>query len=81
VEAGTASGVEVDGVHLVDDGVLPPDVGVHPRAGPAGAGEGLAWSAGSEQAGAGQGEDEESASGRHGHRAVKEMLREFVGRA
>jgi hypothetical protein len=28
--------------------VLPPDVGVHAGAGPAGAGEGLGWSAGSE---------------------------------
>jgi hypothetical protein len=30
--------VEVDWVHLVDDGVLPPDVGVEAGAGPAGAG-------------------------------------------
>jgi hypothetical protein len=45
--------VEVEGVHLVDDGVLPPDVGVHAGAGPAGAGEGLGWSAWREHAGAG----------------------------
>ncbi len=61
--------VEVEGVHLVDDGVLPPDVGVHAGAGPAGAGEGLGGSARSEQAGAGQAEGEESAGSRHGHRA------------
>jgi hypothetical protein len=61
--------VEVEGVHLVDDRVLPPDVGVDAGADPAGAGEGLGQSAGSEQAGVGQGEDEESARGRHGHRA------------
>jgi len=30
--------VEVEGVHLIDDGVLPPDVGVHAGANPAGAG-------------------------------------------
>ena len=45
--------VEVEGVHLVDDGVLPPDVGVHAGADPTGAGEGLGGSARGEQAGAG----------------------------
>jgi hypothetical protein len=30
--------------------VLPPDVGVHAGADPAGTGQGLSWSAGSEQA-------------------------------
>ena len=41
--------VEVERVHLVDDGVLPPDVGVHSGADPARAGEGLGWCARREQ--------------------------------
>ena len=41
VEGVASGGVEVDGVDLVDDGVLPPDVGVDAGADPAGAGEGL----------------------------------------
>ncbi len=34
-------GAEVEGVHLVDDGVLPPNVGVHAGTDPAWAGQGL----------------------------------------
>jgi hypothetical protein len=37
--------VEIERIHLVDDGVLPPDVGVHAGADPARASEGLGWSA------------------------------------
>jgi len=40
--------VEVEGIHLVDDGVLPPDVGVDAGADPAWAGKGLGRRAGSE---------------------------------
>jgi hypothetical protein len=61
--------VEVEGIHLVDDGVLPPDVGVHAGAEPAGAGEGLGWCAWRIEEGAGEAEGEESAGSRHGHRA------------
>ena len=41
VEAAAAGGAEVDGIYLVDDGVLPPDVRVDAGAGPAGACEDL----------------------------------------
>jgi hypothetical protein len=49
--------------------VLPPDVGVHAGADPAGAGEGLGGGTRSEQASAGEAEGEESAEGWCGHRA------------
>jgi hypothetical protein len=62
LEAAAAGGIEVDGIYLVDDGVLPPDVGVHAGADPAGAGEGLGFEwrseSGSEK-GAGEAEGEE----------------------
>ena len=61
--------VEVERVYLVDDGMLPPDVGVHAGADPAWTGESLGVSARSEQARAGEAEGEESAESRHGHRA------------
>lgn len=41
VEAAAAGGAEVDGVYLVDDGMLPPDVGADAGASPAGTGEDL----------------------------------------
>jgi hypothetical protein len=44
VETAAASGTEVDGVDLVDDGMLPPDVGADAGAGPAGTCEDLGFS-------------------------------------
>lgn len=41
VETASARGVKVQGVDLIDNGVLPPHVGIHAGANPAGAGEGL----------------------------------------
>jgi len=41
VDAAAADGVEVGGVHLVNDGALPPEIGRYAGAHPAGSGEGL----------------------------------------
>jgi hypothetical protein len=65
VEATTAGGAEVDRVHLVDDGVLPPNVSAHAGADPAGAGEGLGWSRRDKDAG--EEKREELAGSRYGH--------------
>ena len=46
VQTATAGGVEVGGVHLVDDGSLPPEIGCHARSRPAGSREGLGLSEG-----------------------------------
>jgi hypothetical protein len=54
---------------VVDDGVLPPDVGAHSGADPAGTSEGLGWNDRGIETGAGEAEGEESAGSRHGHRA------------
>jgi len=43
VETAAAGGVKVEGVHFVDDSLLPPDVGVDAVADPSGTGEGLGF--------------------------------------
>jgi hypothetical protein len=48
METAAARGTEVDGVDLVDDGMLPPDVGADAGAGPAGACKDLGFSVWSE---------------------------------
>jgi hypothetical protein len=63
VEAAAACGAEVDGIYLVDDGVLPPDVRVDAGADPARAGQCLGRGTRGERAGTGQTESEESAGG------------------
>jgi hypothetical protein len=65
VKAAAADGAEVDGVYFVDDGVLPPNVGVDAGADPAGAGEGLRQGGRGERAG--EAEDEESAGSECDH--------------
>ena len=69
-------GTEVEGVHFVDDGLLPPDVGVDAVADPAGASEGLGVSGCGESGG--ETEGEKSTKGQCGHRAIDEMLREVA---
>ena len=66
VETAVFGGAEVDWIYLVDDGVLPPDVGAHAGAYPAGSGEGLRQD---RRGDAGEAECEKSAGSRHGHRA------------
>jgi hypothetical protein len=65
VKAAAFSGAEVDRVYLVDDRMLPPDVCIHARAGPAWTGEGLGWSWREKEAS--ETEGEKSAGNRHGH--------------
>jgi hypothetical protein len=77
VEAAAAGWAEVGGVYLVDDGVLPPDVGVDAGASPAGAGEDL--SDGGRDERTGEAEGEESARCQCSHASVIEMLREKMG--
>jgi hypothetical protein len=63
VETTAVGGAEVEWVDLIDDGVLPPDVGIHAGANPAGAGEGLGfevWSESWSEEDAGKAEGEES---------------------
>ena len=72
VEAAATGGIEVDGIDVVDDGMFPPDVGADAGAGPAGAREYLGfdlWGVGGGGEDTGEGEGEESAESRHGHRA------------
>jgi hypothetical protein len=77
VQTAAACGVEVGGVHLVDDGSLPPEIGCHARAHPARSREGLGLS---ERNGRGQsaGETEggEECSMEVDHAFVIEMLPE-----
>lgn len=73
-EAAAAGGTEVDGIYLVDDWVLPPNVRVDAGADPTRAGKGLSRGPRDECAGAGQTEGEDSAGGQWvwGHRAPLE---------
>lgn len=77
VETAAASGAEVDGIYLIDDGVFPPNVGVDAGADPAGACKGLRKGRRDEDAG--EKKREVSARNRYGHALVNEMLREFAG--
>jgi hypothetical protein len=65
VKAAAFGGAEVDWVHLVDDGMFPPDVCVDAGAGPAWTGKGLGWSWREKEAS--EAEGEKSAEGRHSH--------------
>ena len=76
VQIAAAGGVEVGGVHLVDDGSLPPEIGCHARSHPAGSREGLGSSEGncrSQSAGETEGEER---SMEVDHAFVIEMLPE-----
>jgi len=73
VEATAVGGTEVGRVYVIDDGVLPPEVGAHSRADPARASEGLCRC--DMAKGAGEKQREESEGGL-GHTLVLEMLRE-----
>ena len=77
VEAAAAGGAEVDGIDLIDDGVLPPDICVDAGASPAGAGEDL--SDGGRDERTGEIEGEEPARSQCDHASVIEMLREKMG--
>jgi hypothetical protein len=73
VEGAAFGGAEVGGIHVVDDGVLPPGVGAHAGAGPARTGEGLCQCEGGKCAGEKEGEE---SAGSLGHTFVLKMLRE-----
>src|SRR5262249_20193263 len=60
-------GAEVHGGYVVDDGVVPPGIGAHAGADPAGTGQGLGCSACEVQTTEGKTECEESAASRLGH--------------
>jgi hypothetical protein len=73
VKAAAVGGTEVGWVYVVDDGVLPPQVGTHPGADPTRTGEGLCRS--DRVKGADEKQSEESEGGL-GHTLVLEMLPE-----
>jgi hypothetical protein len=54
VEAAAVVGVEVRGIHLIDDGVLPPEVGGDSGADPTGTGKSLRKREGRKDGGAGE---------------------------
>src|SRR5271170_6892054 len=77
VETASAGGVEVGGVHLVDDGSLPPEIGCHAGTHPAGSREGLGTSEGNgrgQNAGEAEREESEGRSMEVDHALVIEML-------
>ena len=73
VERTAFRGAEISGVYVVDDGVLPPGVGVHAGAGPARTSQCLCQCEG--RKGAGE-KEEENSTGSLGHTLVLTMLRE-----
>jgi hypothetical protein len=78
-KAAAFGGVEVDGIHFVDDGMFPPDVGGDTGAGPAGTGEDLrfcVWARDKRGIGEGETKGEEPAGGWCDHSLLIEMLRE-----
>jgi hypothetical protein len=79
VDAAATGGVEVGGIHFVDDGALPPEIGGDAGAYPAGSSEGLGSSRGSGRGqNAGEGESEKC-SMEGDHALVIVMLPETWG--
>jgi len=80
MEGTVSGGAEVDGIDLIDDGALPPDVGGYAGTYPAGAREGLSCGEGSccrKGRGDAKGEDSAGSSVEVNHALAIEMLREM----